>query len=145
MQRSLLADAVSIQGEVQAETAQELLRGPSTAVAAVAPPRVTQKQDNYSIIQYLHQESVWVRSQRSPVGFCSAGSRSAAGRGGHRGVPWERAAEPPCPGPWEAPPCFQANINSSCSFPEEVFNPHCTQYITGYNFLKRERVFLYFL
>lgn len=66
-------------------------------------------------------ESIWVQSQKSPAIFCSAGNRSAAGWGEHRGLSRERTAVLPCPWPWETPPCFQANINNSCSFPEEVF------------------------
>lgn len=68
-------------------------------------------------------ESIWVQLWKSPAAFCTAGTRSAAGWGGHRGVPPGEDCGLPCPWPWETPPCCQTNVNSSCSFPEEVFQP----------------------
>lgn len=55
-------------------------------------------------------ESIWGQPQRGP--WCSPSAATS---------------------PWENPLHFQANFSSSCSFPEEGYNPHCTQYTPGHD------------
>lgn len=144
MQRGLLADAVSIQREVLAYAAQEqeLPSGLGAAVAAArrdvpagllpSPPAPGCPSARHTEAGHK-TESVWAQSQKSPAGFCRAGW------GRLRGVPREGTEVLPCPWLGEMLPRFQANVDSSCSFPG--FNSHCTQCITGHHFPKMERGF----
>lgn len=100
---------------------RSLLRSPPAF--GCSPPRYTEAGHKI--------ESIWVQSWKSPAGFFV--------QWWHLLCSWlgREPRQSPGSGLWC---CRAPGRGKLCHVPRQNFNPRCTQYVTGHNSLKRERV-----